>query len=104
MLVLFLCLKSMPFKRYWHRSEGDKRCHVDNNVVSVTTFWCIALQKHCLRVSYTFDVDVLKMRNLVEHFFTADCYTPLFILECTIADQSCTRVSLYKGKGSSPTY
>jgi len=50
----------MPFKRYWRRSEKKKGCHGDNNVVSEATFWCVALQKHRLRISYTFDVDVLR--------------------------------------------
>jgi len=71
MTMLFLCLNSMPVKRYWHRSDGEKRCHVDNIVVSWTAFWCIALQKHSLRMSYTFDVDVLKTRHWLEYFLLA---------------------------------
>jgi len=35
----------MPFIRYLHRSDEKKRCHGDNNVALVTTFWCVALRK-----------------------------------------------------------
>jgi len=81
MIALFLCLNSVPFKSYWRRSEGGKRCHVDNNVVSETTFWCIALQRRRLRISYTFDVDVFKIRH-------ATCCTPFLILRYTIVHYS----------------
>jgi len=67
MIVLFLSSNSMPFIRYLRRSEEKKRCHGDNNVALVTTFWCVALRKWCLRISYTCAVSVLSTHDWVEN-------------------------------------
>ncbi len=66
MIVLFLFLNSIPFIRYLRRSAKKKRCHGDNNVALETTFWCVALRKSCLRISYTCAVEVHSTHDRVK--------------------------------------
>jgi len=80
----------MPFIRYLHRSEEKKCCHGDNDVALATTFWCVALQKWCLRTSYTCAVAVLSTHDWVMNFLgPTDVHNFIIHSVRPMADKSC---------------